>query len=148
MTSRWCTYPGKDAAWLPISGTSDHLPSRYTVIHWDLTNGLRLSLNLGFDGEAVGIRRLTVSPIGDRSPIVPSDMADIRPGYWTLFASRKLWRRADDNDDRMARVRSIYAFHRALGNNTGHPRQAVMEEFGLTRSTASRWIKQAFAGSA
>lgn len=136
---------GSEAEWLSIRGTNAFLPSFYKITVRREREGVGFMLDLHFDGDKVSIRMFAVYQIAGRKGVTPTEIRQVNTQYWLAHASRVARKRGAVDGDRLDSVARTYAFHDAIG---GHPRQAVMDEFGLTRSTASRWIKQALARSA
>lgn len=131
-----------DARAVPFGPAKDQLPSRFGAVYTYADLPLRVSLDVTFDGvQRARIERWSVDRL-DAESLTPEDLASMRPASVMSQVVLAAMRPNDGPlpDDELFKVARVYWAHWV---SWGKPRQALIEAFGLPRSTANYWIRKA-----
>lgn len=154
--------PAAGARLVPYGPFGDRLPARFTAETVDHPT-VKMWLDLSFDGTGrVKVEKVTVTRT-DGESVTPTDLARLAParvirnamhnlvfnnpnlmgrseGAWWLTGRDTEGSQGPPTEEELRALARMY-WHEYVA--WGDPRRMVMNNFGVPRSTASRWIRKA-----
>ncbi len=135
---------------MPFGPLGDALPAAFTSTVDYADPPLRMKLRCRFDGQRVALESVQVERKNGES-LTPRDLVALELGSVVQNAAAtvadpmrgaQVEPRSDHRptEDELALVAGVYWFSHATW---GNPRQRVMDTWGLSRTTANRWLRQA-----
>lgn len=135
---------------MPFGPLGDALPGAFTSTVSYTDPPVRMKLRCTFGGQRVAVESVHVER-KDGDSLTPRDLVALELGAVVQIAAAtvaspmrgaQVEPRPDrrPTDDELVLVAGVYWFSHATW---GTPRQQVMETWGLTRTTANRWLRKA-----